>query len=371
MDDSNKWKKLINKINIVLNPLKPANSSTNIPDNIFLNSKRTDGGNSLPKYYLVYFLFIDLLKYKDLGQWEKVSYRIPVDYNGKYFTIEYRKFGLGIFGENQQDIDANKICNKINKAVKIAEPFFESIARGKVDSYELNVINNSHDLYSRYQYHLKLYERKANSVSRKPYNFVEHEREGWLALSAIDSFFSWTEQIFIHIGILQGKLKTGTDVVNFADKEWKSKYKEIIGITDNVSKKYYDKLTEIKSQLRNYYSHGAFGKTGEAFEFHSTTGAVPLNIVSTIRSRKTYKLHGKIGFSESDAINEIKFFINSVLWAGPRKTAELYIMNTSLPSILTYSCDGTYKKAMESIDNMRDFTKYLTYSFDNAANMDW
>lgn len=194
------------------------------------SSNRTNGGRSLPEYYLVYFLFVDLLGFKNLGQFEKVAWIIPIEYLDKYYTIEYRKFGLGIFGPIKDDQNCFEISKKIFKAVKIAEPYFESIAKSKIDGFKLNVINYSKTLFSRYQYFKDEYDKKVDTnASLKTFEgFESRQQEAWIALSAIDSFYSWTEQVFMQIGILQGKLKNGKAVIKFMDEDWRTKYKIII-----------------------------------------------------------------------------------------------------------------------------------------------
>ena len=37
-------------------------------------SSRTNGGRSLPEYYLVYFMLVDLLGFPNMGQWEKSAW---------------------------------------------------------------------------------------------------------------------------------------------------------------------------------------------------------------------------------------------------------------------------------------------------------
>lgn len=66
------------------------------------------------------------------------------------------------------------------------------------------------------------------------------KRAEWLALSAIDSFFSWTEHVFIHCAILNGKAITGEDVADLADNEWANKFKAAININERESKEFYD-----------------------------------------------------------------------------------------------------------------------------------
>src|SRR5262249_47435214 len=98
----------------------------------------------------------------------------------------------------------------------------------------------------------------------------------WIALAAIDAFFSWTEHIFIHLALLQGVICTGKEVAELAKAEWSSKFKCALNIDDKITKSHFDKLVVIRRQLRNFVAHGAFGKEGEAFNFHSKAGAVPV-----------------------------------------------------------------------------------------------
>lgn len=83
-------------------PIRPAGESTDAPQNLLISAQRTDASRNLPPYYLVYFLLVDLLKFKNLGQFEKLAWSVPVDYKGKAYLIEHRKMGLGIFVDNAQ-----------------------------------------------------------------------------------------------------------------------------------------------------------------------------------------------------------------------------------------------------------------------------
>lgn len=364
---------LMEKILKAIYPIRKPDEKTRHIENEESELTRQSSNSILPEYYLIYFLFVDLLKFKNLGQWEKVAWVIPIDFKGIYYTIEYRKFGIGIFGDRDYDSNIGEIIRRVKKAVKIAEPYYENIAKSKSEGTELNVINNSASLYNRYLYFVDLYAEKAknNTSFRLFEGYRERQQEAWLALSAIDSFFSWTEQVFIHIGILKSYLKTGKEVIMFADLDWKSKYKKIIPLKEKNEKLCYDKLSDIKCQLRNFYAHGAFGKTGEAFEFHSSTGAVPLKITSTINNKKEYSIHGPKGFQESDALTVIDLFIKKVLWTNGRELAQVYIMESGLPTILSHANDGVYQKAMSGAKEMINFLTNLSSEFDDAANMDW
>ncbi len=184
-------------------------------------------------------------------------------------------------------------CQENTKAVKVAQPYFEWIASEAAKKSDLNVLNHSMRLHDRYVFLVTEYKEKLQeAISRKderiktehspnswsinmPYYGLRRESE-WLALSAIDAFYSFTEHVFIHAAILKGLLLTGEDVANLADKDWASKIKACLDIHDQRVKPHYDRLVAIKRQIRNYMAHGAFGKNGEAFQIHSGSRCCPI-----------------------------------------------------------------------------------------------
>ncbi|MCF5861639.1 hypothetical protein [Aeromonas veronii] len=372
----------------VLEPIFSAVEKGTKADKDFLfTSQRTDAGRSLPPYYLVYFLFVELLGYKNLGKFEKVSWSVPIDYNGTAYLLEHRKLGMGLFASDKknQESECQEIVKKIKKAIKIAQPYFEWIASEAAKKSELNVLNHSFRLHDRYLFLVDESRKKAgDALSRKneiirvqhsehswsahmPYYELMRESE-WLALSAIDAFYSFTEHVFIHAGILKGHLLTGEDVANLADKDWATKFKVCLDIQDPSIKAHYDRLVAIKRQIRNYMAHGAFGKNGEAFQIHSGVGAVPLLMPHQIGCSR-FSMQSGTEFQEEEALNAIENFIN-FYWESNIFPEVIYI-KSSLPSILTYASDSTYSNAMVSIEDMEGFVNYLTELHDRAANMDW
>ena len=364
-------------------------------------SSRTKGGRSLPNYYLVYFLLVDLLGYQDLGQWEKVAWVIPVRYGDRLYSIEHRKFGVGVFAPNHDtaatmstspsdlaEMDASAIAAAVNKAVSVAEPYFEWRAELAASTSDLNVVNASDSLFDRYLFFRdKFQSLTAEAERRKEQRHVVKARltddtdvttgsspaylfrreATWNAQAAIDAFFSWTEHSFIHLAILQGRLHTGTEVATLAEADWKTKFKAALDLTNPETKSHYDTILDLRAQIRNFMAHGAFGKRGDAFRFHSGAGAVPVLLIHSQQHR--YTLSGKPAFDESTAIAEIEKFIEH-LWSGFRRPAKIYVFS-QLPSILTHAVDGTYARAMQSEQDMTELVEYLTHQFDNAANMDW
>lgn len=370
------------------------------PKGLFLSS-RTNGGRDLPTYYLVYFLLVDLLRFPSMGKWEKTAWTVPVRYQGRLYGVEHRKMGLGIFAPNldpdarmgttpseEAEADAREISALIKKGVSAAELYFEWRAKQVVNGVNLNVVNHSGRLFDRYtffrdrfralsaEFELHKNERvvekqtsedgtEITSVSFPSYTL--HREAKWNAQAAIEAFFSWTEHVFIHLAILQGRLRSGKDVADIATADWKAKFKAALDVSDSETHSHYEKLLGLRTQIRNFMAHGAFGKQGEAFSFHSGAGAVPVLI--TGRQRHRYSFTGELAFDESAALTDIEEFITH-LWSGSRAPAQYYL-GSDLPSILTYVVDGTYAQAMQSGEEMQEFVDHLTGQFDRAGDMDW
>ncbi len=185
----------------------------------------------------------------------------------------------------------------------------------------------------------------------------------------MENFFSWTEHVFIHIAILNGKISTGNEVAKLSVDNWSNKYKMAIENDDCVSKDFYDEFILLRRKVRNFVAHGSFGKDGEALSFHSEIGAVPMMLTKDkCKSKLVYGEGQDIKYEE--AICLIERFIKH-LWSGSRAPAKLYIQESRLPLILTYANNGKYKKAMHSIAEMGQLIDELSIQFDQYIDMDF
>jgi len=370
-----------------ISPIKPPDSTAEL-GGAFWKAQRTKAGHDLPHYYLVYFLLVDLLRFPHSGRWEKVAWSIPIEFDGVVYLIDHRKFGVGIFCEDaaEHEAQAKRIVSLISNGAKAADPFFRSLADQAVKQSQLNVKNISESLFRRYVYlrdkfRTALAEAKANKdevrTQSKSGNSVEYsfpafglvQEARWIGIAAVDAFFAWTEHVFVHIAIIQRRVTTGDKVADLIDADWPSKFKQALDIGDKDSKRFYDSLIRLRRQIRNYMAHGSFGKQGEAFDFHSAAGAVPV-ILDNVKGMGRFSLTTEDPFDEESAISVIEEFIVH-LWSEDRHPAWLYIQDACLPLILTFASDGTYEGAMRSSEDMERFIYGLTMQMDNAANMDW
>jgi hypothetical protein len=368
-------------------PIKPANAETSAAQDFLFKAQRTDAGRDLPPYYLVYFLLVDLLGFKNIGQFEKVAWSVPIDFEGRAFVIEHRKLGLGVFAAELpvDEEPAKRIVGLIHKAVKIAQPYFDWRAAEAVAESKLNVINRSTQLHDRFEFFMSSYEAKRSEAERRAqekittqvgsgfltrFPAMQLNREAkWLALSAIESFFSWTEHVFILLSILTGKCVTGNHVANLAKADWSDKFKSALDIGDPETKRFYDELTLVRQQLRNFVAHGSFGKQGDAFQFHSGAGAAPVRLPRP-QDKVSFRFGRGVEFVDHEAIVLIAKFID-FFWSGDRAPAKTYIQDNGLPLILTMAKDGEYARAMSSDEDMNEFVDHLGHLMDRHANMDF
>jgi len=372
----------------MFDPIRQADNATTAPKDFLLKARKAEIQTHLPEPYLTYLLLVELMGYRNLGTFEKISWSVPLDVNGRPFLVEHRKFGLGIFVQNQStDINiANQIANKINRACRKATPFFEWHAQQHLKGVRLNVNNKSKHLFERYEYFLGLYskvvrntpklEQMSLSLAKPTHRSLLHQFEKymmkknsteWLALATIDAFFSWTEHVFIHIAIMRGSVFSGEEVAWMATEDWAKKFKNAIDLDDRMAKRYFDQLVVIRKQLRNFVAHGAFGKNGEAFQFHSPIGAIPVTLSD---GHPTLKLTGGTDIDDRKALKTIKDFI-SFLWSGERTLMKMYIQDTDLPLRPAQAKFGEYAAAMKSRASMKAYIKDLQRAEDKARNMDF
>ena len=156
-------------------------------------------------------------------------------------------------------------------------------------------------------------------------------------------------------------------IADLFDNEWHEKFKAALDIKNNHIKIFFDQLIEVRRQLRNYVTHGAFGKKGEAFSFHSNIGAIPVYLPHQ-RNSDRFSIQDNLSFNDSFIIDLVEKFIEFI-WH--EECIEKKYIESGLPLILTFACDGKYSNAMQSKKDMSELIDYLEYIFDQSANMDW
>lgn len=69
-------------------PLKAANASSRATADFLFTAEQADASRHLPPYYLIYFLLVDLLGFRNLGRFEKIDWSIPIDLDGTAYLID-------------------------------------------------------------------------------------------------------------------------------------------------------------------------------------------------------------------------------------------------------------------------------------------
>jgi hypothetical protein len=64
----------------------------------------------------------------------------------------------------------------------------------------------------------------------------------WMALAAIDAFFSWTEHVFIHLAMLSGRITSEAQVADLARADWQHKFKQALDLSEKETKILFDDL---------------------------------------------------------------------------------------------------------------------------------
>ena len=320
-----------------------------------------------------------------MGNTKKSHGRFRLILMVKYYFIEHRKLGLGVFSSNGHDAEAaaNRVVQLVESGVEVAQSYFDWRAEKAAKGSSVNIRNKSSQLYERFQFLLDLYEAKRTepevtyevaSLGRVAGIQTRRETE-WLALAVVESFFSWTEHVFIQLAVLQGKCTTGDEVKDLALAGWKCKFKTALNFKEPELKHYYDELIDIRAQVRNFVAHGAFGKRGEAFLFHSDAGAVPVQLPHR-EGKHSYRFPSSLslsltdrGPSDHEAIVLMQDFIKYIR-SGPLAPAWIYL-DSGEDLVLTMAKNGKYKLAMTSEEAMQEFTEYMSYIHDIHANMDY
>jgi hypothetical protein len=83
-----------------------------------------------------------------------------------------------------------------------------------------------------------------------------------------------------------------------------------------------------------------------------------------------FALTGPTAVEDPEAIKVILAF-KEHLWSGVRAPARIYLQRSSLPIILTMVADGTYSRAMASVNDMQELVDHLVSEWNSSVNMDW
>ncbi len=108
--------------------------------------------------------------------------------------------------------------------------------------------------------------------------------------------------------------------------------------------------------------------------FHSDVGAVPVQLPHR-QGEYSYRFSNSLlSFSDDEqsdryALVCIREFVNYIR-SGDRLPAWMFL-DEGFDVVLNHTHDGTYQRAMKSVDGMQSFIDYWSWLEDQYENMEW
>lgn len=130
----------------------------------------------------------------------------------------------------------------------------------------------------------------------------------------------------------------------------------------------FDRVLAVRQDLRNHVAHGAFGKQGEAFSFHSPAGAVPV-LLPHRTGPQHFRFGNGLDFDARQVFQVLDDF-EAFMFKGVRAPAREFLFENRYNTVLTMA-KSTYTLAMRSPKDMSEFLRYWGEEMDRSANMDW
>lgn len=336
--------------------------------------------------YIVFIIFVKILKFDFQGRWEKVAWEIPVLYKGIPFILAHRKFGFSISTRPREEIDVNELAveaiEMIHKAIPYAETLIAPEIKKLINEGRITLSNEYLEIRDRYQFfrqkaNLEFTNTKKETEMSKLIREMRDEpfktRHGQYHLIAmLDAYYSMLEHLLVLlIPFLKVELPEEITLEKFISANWKDKYNLVLsGLKDKSVALHLDNLIKIKEQYRNPISHGHFQKNGASIYVHmKNLGAIPM-VLTKSKSNLSY------GFNELSVItfkDICKAFdaLDHFLDEHPDTKHALKYMKTTFPVAFDRRSKQEYSHAMKSDEKFGEFLDSTGRKLDNAMNMDW
>lgn len=344
--------------------------------------------------YIVFIIFVNLKKYKFLGQGEKVAWEIPIKFKGSPFILTHRKFGFEIIS-NYESEEINELAfeamTNIQKAMKFAENLIEPEIKALLLKGAITLDNEYSNIRNRYEFYREQAQNEFESLETTKSNsdlvldkgldeaikshnaYLKRINAGnYYLTSMLDAYYSLLEHTLVLIlPFIKGISLSDINLETYIGSNWKEKYKIVFPLnTDKGALKLLERLDKIKEDYRNPLTHGYFQKNGHSFYVHmKNLGAIPMSLTKTNRNLKYH--FGGLGhytyieickcFDDCD-----KYFADNEL----TKYGMNYIKSSLSIAFDTQSCKK-YQGAMKSSKHFDKFIKMMIQEHERAMNMDW
>ena len=344
--------------------------------------------------YIVFIIFVYIKKFRFTGKWEKVAWEIHVKFKGIPFILTHRKFGFKIISssinEHIKKIGLEAI-SQIQRAISLSEKLIEPTIRSNVNAGKITLRNEYTSITKRYEFFRKKAEKDYAENKKKEITVQQKSDKGLTAFvnahnesmrrfqsashfmtAMLDSYFSLIEHIFVLLVPFQDDKKVSKiNIETFIGYNWKDKYKTLLPIsTDKIALQLLERLDKIKEQLRNPLTHGYFLKKGHSFFVHmEQIGAIPMTLTKTNQQLKYFfGSTAPLTFKEvCNCFDDLDKFLNQ----HKQTKFGMQFIKTGLPVAFDESTRGLYRSAMATKKHFNEFIGYISYQYDNSANMDW
>jgi len=264
-------------------------------DSIF-SYKNISTGNYDPPAYVVAFIFLYVLKFRNFGSFEKIWWHTYFQYKNTVFLIRDYKFGTWSL-EAKTDSEAAielvpEIIGKIRSAARHGDKILRSAFKAEIDKGQFYLNNGYGKLRSAYEFFLEetnaalaVLEDFAAQESGKKHDLQEitenHNRRlhlqrivSYRAIPLINAFFSLLEFI---LDVFYAFQQPPLSFFEFRKLTWQDRFKAAISLEPGSPVvKLYEQLVNVKTQYRNPLTHGLTNESSLLVPF-PFAGLVPIS----------------------------------------------------------------------------------------------
>lgn len=245
------------------------------------------------------FVLCELMGFKcDWWPWEKVRWQVKAVFRGQPVAFEDRKMGFAIIVPDEMDQGVrDDLVKRLLGAMHILTNFLRAVSKSKVEDGQFTILNRFHEHEGRYRYFRDQARRSYATPPPPPahgtsadgmvtwtkQDIYKPEREGgYNTVAMVHEFFSRLEHILILVlpsipsfDPAKGRLR------QLMSANWQDKYRAAFDLSrEHIAKGLFERLLELKEELRNPKAHGGFLKDGASALFHMEgIGALPMDLL--------------------------------------------------------------------------------------------
>lgn len=232
-------------------------------------------GNSDPPAYLVAFLFLHVMGFKNYGRMEKVWWHTYFEFKGTPYLIRDYKFGTWSLEAPKDEAPDKKVVasllRRISSAARQADKLLAEALGKQIQKGEYWINNGYRTLREAYEFYkdeirqskAKIDRISSTDISR--YSMQERgkhfnkkrtleEAHAFKLFPLIIAFFSFVE---FFLDVVYAFRKPSVGFVKFRKLSWQERFKKVLPPThDRALARIYEQLVSIRTRYRNPLTHG-------------------------------------------------------------------------------------------------------------------